>query len=251
MEEKLAMIAADERLAPYAKEAVKKAEQIVALEFEKLEFGNRGPPKKNRAKALALQILELSETHEIYIHKNPPKYEEAINLVKGIVQKGEKVFITSRYRFVVQRLSAAIAEALEDEEAVVFIDSSLHLEKQREEIIEGFNKPDTKNKVFMSTYDLGGEGLTLKANHIIFMDLPYTNAKLDQAIGRIYRFGQKEEVFVHSIIVPQSIDTDTIEILKDKESLFKRSMRGKVAIKDQDRKRNMWMISLRCRNQRV
>ena len=64
------------------------------------------------------------------------------------------------------------------------------------------------------------------ANHIIFLDPPHLQSVLNQAIGRINRFGQKRAMRVIHLVVEGSLDSELREIAKntyrqEDESKFK------------------------------
>lgn len=53
----------------------------------------------------------------------------------------------------------------------------------------------------------GGEGLNLiAANHLVMMDIDWNPAVDAQTMGRIWRPGQKREVFIYRMIVPNTIE---------------------------------------------
>lgn len=52
------------------------------------------------------------------------------------------------------------------------------------------------------------------ANHIIFLDPPHLQSVLNQAIGRINRFGQKRDMNVYHLLVDGSLDIELRETAK-------------------------------------
>lgn len=62
--------------------------------------------------------------------------------------------------------------------------------KKRSEILKKFT--ESKNDIFLLSYDLGAEGLNLQsASNVIILDLWWNTSKTKQAIARVVRFGQK------------------------------------------------------------
>jgi SNF2 family DNA or RNA helicase len=72
--------------------------------------------------------------------------------------------------------------------------------EQRQDVLKKFAL--SVNAILMITYDIGAEGLNLQcASVVMLMDLWWNSAKLQQAIGRIYRPGQlASKVFVYMFI---------------------------------------------------
>ncbi|MBI2167792.1 MAG: DEAD/DEAH box helicase [Candidatus Omnitrophica bacterium] len=193
-------------------------------EYEKELAGYLAKARKNilaaqeKLRQIVLDLGYALKGEREFLHRRPPKLAEAVRIAKLKIDRGEKVTIFSRYNHVIERLKEMLAQEL-GEEAVSFI-SSGHTTDERAERVKEFQENAGK-KVFLSTYDLGGEGLTLtSANHVIFTDLPYTKAKLEQAIGRVRRKGQEKEVFVYALVAPGTIDDQVVEILRRKETVF-------------------------------
>lgn len=84
------------------------------------------------------------------------------------------------------------------------IDGSVSLYR-RNQMIESF-KNDNK-KVIIATIQTCGTGINLTcANHVILLDNWWNSSLEKQAIDRLYRIGQKKQVYVYHLIVKQSIE---------------------------------------------
>ena len=78
-----------------------------------------------------------------------------------------------------------------------------------------------ENQVFLSTLDLGGESINLTcAQYLIFLDRSWSPAKMQQAIGRVYRPGQKNAVEVIYITAKGTVDSYVLSKLVTKENWF-------------------------------
>lgn len=77
-------------------------------------------------------------------------------------------------------------------------------QSQRKIHMEEFNNPDHPSTFLISTFAVGSEGFNLEnANHVVFMDTPWTYAAIQQAIGRVQRMRQpRDHVYVYSIRTP-------------------------------------------------
>jgi superfamily II DNA/RNA helicase len=74
--------------------------------------------------------------------------------------------------------------------------------------------------VFLST-DAGSTGLNLQtASMIINLDIPWNPAVLEQRIGRVHRYGQKNKVSVINFVSTGTIEHRMLDVLKFKTSLF-------------------------------
>jgi superfamily II DNA or RNA helicase len=89
---------------------------------------------------------------------------------------------------------------------------------KRKQLFDNFNT-DEDTRIFLST-DAGSTGLNLQsASLIINMDIPWNPAVLEQRIGRIHRFGQKNKVTVLNFVSRGTIEHRMLDVLKFKSSL--------------------------------
>jgi SNF2 family DNA or RNA helicase len=71
--------------------------------------------------------------------------------------------------------------------------------------------------------EAGGEGINLQfCNNMIHYDLPWNPMRLEQRIGRIHRFGQKEDVNIYYVAIRNTIDEHIVSLLYEKIDLFER-----------------------------
>merc|ERR1712228_47644 len=64
----------------------------------------------------------------------------------------------------------------------------------------------------------GAVGITLtSANHVFMLEPTLNPALYLQAINRVYRLGQTKKVFIHTLIMRNSIEQRIWEINKDKQ----------------------------------
>ncbi len=99
-----------------------------------------------------------------------------------------------------------------------YLDGSLS-EKQRQNEIEKFKKPETD--LFLISLKAGGYGLNLtEADTVIIVD-PWWNPMVEmQAIDRAYRMGQKRSVNVYKLITTGSIEERILKLQNKKKQLF-------------------------------
>lgn len=93
----------------------------------------------------------------------------------------------------------------------------------RYQIMDAFEKGEFE--ILLSS-EVGGEGLDFQfCQAIINYDLPYNPMKIEQRIGRIDRFGQREDkIFVASMYISNSVDENIYNALYDRIHLVEESI---------------------------
>ncbi|MFH0991724.1 MAG: SNF2-related protein [bacterium] len=70
---------------------------------------------------------------------------------------------------------------------------------------------------FLICTSAGGEGINLQIGHILFnYDLPWNPMAVEQRIGRIHRYGQKDTVQVYNLIAEGTVEENIYLMLDDK-----------------------------------
>ncbi len=166
---------------------------------------------------LRKEILTLSRLiqlgRRIRTDRKVIKLKEAVDRLR---KKGHKKFIIfTQFRTTQEYL----AEALEDYRVVQF-HGSLNV-RQKEEAIESFKNQD---EILICT-EAGGEGRNLQfADILINYDLPWSPLKIEQRIGRIHRFGQKNDCLILNFCTRDTVAERVIEVLEQKIRLFEESI---------------------------
>ena len=144
------------------------------------------------------------------------KTEKCVDLVKSILENGEKTLIFTQYKEMGDILTKIITEECQTEPS--FFHGSLTVQK-REELIEDFqNNPE--RKVMILSLKAGGTGLNLtSATNVIHYDLWWNPAVEDQATDRTYRIGQDKNVMVHRLVTLGTFEEKIDEMLKSKKEL--------------------------------
>ena len=121
----------------------------------------------------------------------------------------EKVLIFTEYR-ATQDYLAKILKTRFGEGAVNFIHGSLD-QQERAAQIAAF---EDRGQFLLST-EAGGEGINLqrRCHVMVNFDLPWNPMRLVQRVGRLYRYGQKENVVVFNVHSPQTIDAEIINVM--------------------------------------
>lgn len=163
------------------------------------------------------EILTLSRLiqlgRRVRVDRKVVKLKEVVDQLR---KKGHKKFIIfTQFRTTQEYL----AEALEGYRVVQF-HGSLNV-KQKEDAIERFRRND---EVLICT-EAGGEGRNLQfADILVNYDLPWSPLKIEQRIGRIHRFGQKNDCLILNFCTRDTVAERVIEVLGHKIRLFEESI---------------------------
>jgi len=70
-----------------------------------------------------------------------------------------------------------------------------------------------KFQVLVST-DAGGEGIDLQSAHVMVnWDIPWSLVRLEQRMGRLHRIGQRNDVFIHHLVSPETREGRVQEVM--------------------------------------
>jgi SNF2 family DNA or RNA helicase len=98
--------------------------------------------------------------------------------------------------------------------------------RQRDELLVSFTSPDGPS-VLVISIRAGGRGLNLPAaNHVFHFDRWWNPAVEQQATDRVYRFGQRKPVFVHSLICTATLEERIDQLLESKKELAEKVISG-------------------------
>lgn len=92
---------------------------------------------------------------------------------------------------------------------------------ERADIVARFqNDPDVR--LFIGSIKAAGTGITLNASStVVFAELDWVPANLDQAEDRLHRIGQSSNVLVHHIVFEGSIDARMARVIVEKQSIVR------------------------------
>ena len=149
--------------------------------------------------------------------KKSAKVTKAVEIIKTVVEKGEKILVFSMFK----RVNDIIMLVLDDngmKDSYDFIDGDVTGD-ERSDALNGFKTNDEKKVLFM-TFKTGSEGLNITiANNVLLLDSWWNNALINQGIGRTARIGQTKVVHVYKLTTENTIEQRMNMMCQDKDDI--------------------------------
>ncbi|GFN88635.1 transcription termination factor 2 [Plakobranchus ocellatus] len=99
--------------------------------------------------------------------------------------------------------------------------------KKRMDLVDDFNLNLEGAQVMLVSLRAGGVGLNLiGGNHLFLLDSHWNPALEEQACDRIYRMGQRKDVFIHRFLCKDTIEEKILSLQSSKLSLAKSVLSG-------------------------
>lgn len=182
------------------------------IQYTAIDLGSMDEQSQIAYATLAEELKEanpnqLSHFYSLLALENQAKYPWLIDTVTRLTSEGRKVvvftpFTLSEARHTASISTRAIATKLYKAgiTSVGVLDGQLN-EQQRLVVQEDFRRKSGK-RVLVGNYQIAGESITLnspenRATEVILFIAPNMVSRYIQAIDRIHRFGQSEEVTIH------------------------------------------------------
>lgn len=144
------------------------------------------------------------------------KWEMLRTICTTIYEKRERVLIFTQFKEITAPLSAFLETIFQKKGFVLHGGTPV---KTRTRMVEEFNGEDYVPYMVLSV-KAGGTGLNLtSANHVIHFDRWWNPAVENQATDRVFRIGQKKNVFVHKLVCEKTIEEKIDQMLKFKREL--------------------------------
>ena len=171
---------------------------------------------RNLDEAFAYHFEAMSLVREETAMAKVPMAREYID---RILDSGEKAIV-----FVVHK---AVADELRQHyDGCAFVTGAVP-KKRRQAEVDRFQEDDDC-RVMIGNIAAAGEGFTMTtATHVVFVELTWTPAEMEQAEDRAHRIGQKNAVNIHFLVVEGSLEARIIEILIEKMEVIEEALDGK------------------------
>jgi len=144
----------------------------------------------------------------------PNKMLRLLELVDEAFENNQKVIIFSYFREVLDYIFHSLGD-----KAVGPITGSVS-PTARQEIVDAFTKSE-KPVALVGQIQAAGTGLNIQAASVVILCEPQIKPSLEvQAIARAHRMGQVNNVRVHRLLVPDSVDDQMVTMLAIKTAEF-------------------------------
>jgi superfamily II DNA or RNA helicase len=154
-------------------------------------------------------------------HQEEKKFQELQYLLtsNGVIDNGEKLVIFTEHKDTLLYLEERLKRS------GGFGVATIHggkLVDERRQAQWDFAKPDTQ--ILIAT-DAAGEGINLQfCRLLINWDIPWNPNRLEQRMGRIHRYGQKQDVIVFNLVASNTREGKVLERLLSKLDIIRESM---------------------------
>ncbi|KAJ2994654.1 hypothetical protein HDV02_001393 [Globomyces sp. JEL0801] len=148
------------------------------------------------------------------------KIDRMLEIIRENQKDGQKTIVFSQWTSMLDVVQVALKDELMN---FVRYDGKMNIQ-QRDDCLSKFRK-DSKCDVLLASLMCTSVGLNLTvASRIILLDLWWNPSIEDQAIGRVYRMGQKNEVIVTRLVIEDTIEQTILEIQETKRNLVQTTL---------------------------
>ena len=166
------------------------------------------------------KLFDLAQT--LYNRKQEEKkFQELQELLKsnGVLENGEKLVIFTEHKDTLLYLEERLTKS--GGYRVATIHGGKNVDDRRE-AQWAFAKPETQ--ILLAT-DAAGEGINLQfCRLLINWDIPWNPNRLEQRMGRIHRYGQKQDVLVFNMVAGNTKEGKVLERLLTKLDIIREGM---------------------------
>lgn len=168
----------------------------------------------------AREVKKLFEMADALYKKNQEeqKFKQLQELLKanGVLEKGEKLVIFTEHKDTLIYLEERLTK--NSGYKVTTIHGGKNVDERREAQLTFF-KPETQ--ILIAT-DAAGEGINLQfCRLLINWDIPWNPNRLEQRMGRIHRYGQKQDVLVFNMVASNTKEGQVLQRLLDKLDIIR------------------------------
>lgn len=154
------------------------------------------------------------------------KAQRLLEICEDAKMNNRKVVVFSFFRDVIGKVCTLLGE-----QCMEPITGSIPSQR-RQEIIDEFTKA-APGTVLICQVIAGGVGLNIQAASVVVFCEPQIKPSIEnQAISRAYRMGQTHNVFVHRLLIENSIDERIMDLLRTKQDIFDKFAHESVAAEE-------------------
>ncbi|MFI4853520.1 MAG: DEAD/DEAH box helicase [Phycisphaerales bacterium JB065] len=168
-------------------------------------------------------LLKETDDDEVTLAEGVPQASRSgkcirlLEMVDEVISGGDQALVFTQFRQMGHLLSAMIRHTFDRD--VLFLHGGVP-QKQREKMVERFQKADGSAPIFLLSLKAGGVGLNLTAaSHVFHFDRWWNPAVENQATDRAFRIGQKKTVNVHKFMVGGTLEERIDQMIESKVAL--------------------------------
>ncbi|KIH65850.1 helicase protein [Ancylostoma duodenale] len=163
--------------------------------------------------------------------RSPSEIQMALELLESILDANEKCVIVSQWTSFLKLLEKHIMKRFPEVSCSTISGDVAPADRQSR--VDRFNSRKGEIDIMLVSITAGGVGLNLTGgNHLILMDLHWNPALELQASDRVHRMGQTKDVYIHKLIMKNSIEERVLDLQKKKMELAESVLRGFVYYSD-------------------
>ena len=171
----------------------------------------------------AIEVKGLYDMAQTLYTKNQEekKFQQLQELLKsnGVLENGEKLVIFTEHKDTLIYLEERLTKSGGYKVATIHGGKNVD---ERREAQRSFASKDTQ--ILIAT-DAAGEGINLQfCRLLINWDIPWNPNRLEQRMGRIHRYGQKQDVIVFNMVANNTKEGKVLERLLSKLDIIRESM---------------------------
>ena len=145
------------------------------------------------------------------------KCERLAEMLEEVLESGDAALVFTQYREMGNILEKLVRNKLGVEP--LFLHGGVPV-KDRDTMIQEFQRPGTPHRIFLLSLRAGGLGLNLTAaNHVFHFDRWWNPAVEAQATDRAHRIGQNKVVQVHKFVSIGTVEERIDKLLTEKMAL--------------------------------
>lgn len=145
------------------------------------------------------------------------KIPYVINHIEDSIEDGEKIIVFAHHREVCD----SIYNQFKDK-AVILTGSTKNEDRQK--AVDRFQS-DPEVKVFVGSLHAAGTGITLTASsRVLFAELDWTPAIMQQAEDRAHRIGQEDNVLIQYLVLEGSLDSKIANDIANKLAVIEKAL---------------------------
>jgi len=178
---------------------------------------------KTKGKNAAMRVSNAEAIAKVEVLKQVAvkgKLKQVKEWINDFLSTDGKLVVFAIHRFVIDELMK------EFKDIAVKVDGSV-TGVNRDKAVQAFQNDD-KIRLFIGNINAAGVGLTLTAaSNVVFIELPWSPAILEQAEDRCHRIGQKDTVNIYYLLGVDTIEEKIAKMLDSKRKILDTVLDGK------------------------